>query len=1318
MQIGGIIAIVIAATVSAAAIVSLGLGLGIGLGTRKPCGVAKIEQSVTPSVDYICFDNNYSQQVLLQLSGSGLMQIGQTPPTISVFAAGAAATVAVNPQASLPNSCAYSGTCTVSSVIDNTLFGSANNILNLTAYVDNPTPCNTASDQQLTSYAAVNMNSMSYTAVYLKVSDISPAQPLPVSTIFTTGFGSTITVSGSGFIATQSNGIWQYPTVELTAIGTGITVTAPVYSVDQCTLISNQANVYSCNVFTLQVYGNEQASKGDPNSFTLDNSWYNKDLYVSVDNNVKNQMTNCTASTADDTTVDNSKRIFLFEAPEITSVVPNTICALNNTQLNITGFQFVTRQNSDNNWDTPTLWIGNVSVTVTKDMMSQCSNMIASSSDSGLYPADATLQVCSQISVILPPNTFPMNQSGDLPLSINNPTPFSAPTVSQNLLTISSSYCPPPYMPPNSTCPVIDSYEVVPTEGHLTFCASPLSNAKQSIIITGNNFRPTSSVSLMYTSSNNSSNSSFVLVADKITFTDSHQLIADFHRNVPAGNYTLNITNVNDPLCNSSASSNFTIPIYPIRWMVYTNPTVVSQGVNSPVDVFTLGFTTDSYLLALMMQEYSDGLFGDAISVPFSVISGSKVTITVPNTVDNGEYQVIMVATDGCGTQPLGPNLIVSNQTNISLKTATPSSVLSNTNTAISLYLNSPLLAGKESLAKSARVYLTKQGAPTVQLTGISVAADGMSLRAVVPQNTDAGVYDIVVVNPSGAVGTGSEFITVLSSSSAVQPQVYAITPSSGSTSITATITGANFEQDTTVSASCQQPDGTTVSYNVPVSSSTSTTLTVAFPFNAPQSNSICNVIVTNPSSGLSFTYSQVVTTDELSQFSQAPSLSEPRRKMALVGARLSSLPYQSGQMYLYAIDGDHWGSTSSMNSVEIGAISTPVTSNTGITWTTQSNIMPGIDGLSHHDGVRIGNMIYIVGGIARTTTDGESVTNTVNTVYRAVILDPNATPTISQSSSAVLSDATGLGEGTWYYAVSAVYAADNEINPNGESLPSDILSIQLPPIYPGMSVSFEWDAIPSAAGYNIYRTIGPDLQPSSLVLLDTVTNTSYVDNGNKVPAQNASHPLTQGSLGNWALLSVTMNKNREQLGVTAASLSDTQNFLYAVGGFDETSTALDTYEFLPVTITPAAQAKDYETHTLGAWTLGSSNLPGTKAQASVTTDGDRVYIGPGQNENNVYYGQVSSNGDLGTLSTIQHQPSGDNHDSCFVAASGNLYVIGLTTQVLNCTESSCDGTWTARNALATPRTAAGCTKEGTMMFIAGGATDSEVVSTVEYALI
>jgi len=96
----------------------------------------------------------------------------------------------------------------------------------------------------------------------------------------------------------------------------------------------------------------------------------------------------------------------------------------------------------------------------------------------------------------------------------------------------------------------------------------------------------------------------------------------------------------------------------------------------------------------------------------------------------------------------------------------------------------------------------------------------------------------------------------------------------------------------------------------------------------------------------------------------------------------------------------------------------------------------------------------------------GNNGTSATSAVYKAHILNPLATPTVTADTTFVLGENAGLifnGGGAFLYRVSAVFASDDFINPGGESLPGDIFTIYLPSDLNGalgnFHVNLTWDA-------------------------------------------------------------------------------------------------------------------------------------------------------------------------------------------------------------------------------------------------------------------
>lgn len=80
---------------------------------------------------------------------------------------------------------------------------------------------------------------------------------------------------------------------------------------------------------------------------------------------------------------------------------------------------------------------------------------------------------------------------------------------------------------------------------------------------------------------------------------------------------------------------------------------------------------------------------------------------------------------------------------------------------------------------------------------------------------------------------------------------------------------------------------------------------------------------------------------------------------------------------------------------------------------------------------------MYLVGG-----HDGTGATDTL---LRAQVLDPLATPEIADLDATPGDGTDGLEGGQWFYRVAAVFGNGNASNPGGESLPGEILITYVP---------------------------------------------------------------------------------------------------------------------------------------------------------------------------------------------------------------------------------------------------------------------------------
>ena len=377
-----------------------------------------------------------------------------------------------------------------------------------------------------------------------------------------------------------------------------------------------------------------------------------------------------------------------------------------------------------------------------------------------------------------------------------------------------------------------------------------------------------------------------------------------------------------------------------------------------------------------------------------------------------------------------------------------------------------------------------------------------------------------------------------------------------------------------------------------------------------------------------------------------------------------------------------------------------------------------------------IGRYIYLVGG-----SDGTSATNSV---YRAEILDPLAGPDVVDLDAALGDGTTGLGGGMWYYKVAAVFPNGDANNPGGESLPGELLTVQLPDRSDKIILTLTWDPVPGASGYRIYRTAAADGDSNDLQLLAEVTDgttTKYTDDG-QTATTAGEVPLPPGSLGQWReMTDSALNTARAKLATAVVqNPSDPgQYYLYAFGGHDASGSVLDSYEWARIDV--AADG----TQTMTGWTAGSRTI-GTPKEGLVAwvvtnresseLNGDEAYVfvGTGFGSNGQATGEITSgrldatstNGNLlaaatGTLETENGLSSGRG-GAVGAAANGFLFIMGGAKNALTGNDQSTnilpgpdldDWNGLGDGTLQTRRVYPALAQESAFFFVAGGADGS-----------
>jgi hypothetical protein len=665
---------------------------------------------------------------------------------------------------------------------------------------------------------------------------------------------------------------------------------------------------------------------------------------------------------------------------------------------------------------------------------------------------------------------------------------------------------------------------------------------------------------------------------------------------------------------------------------------VIYNELSVDVTVFAAGLSVDS---ALDKIELIDGT-GDVDEL--TVVDNTKpsrIVATVPNEDPDtsspyapGDYTVRVTSVLGCSGELAGGVEITSTLDNTLVTSIAPSFVSKTFPTAVTVT--------GSGFTPVPRVYISS-GTGTATPLGAVEVRSGTELTAIVPGGLPQGPYDLIVVNPvasnwevdvlpGGLVVTGDE-----------PPVITSVVPASlaAGSSDTITLSGTGFYPTATVQLRCKLGAGAINVVTGAVNSVTGggTVASVDVDLSAgspgdPGAGSVCVVRLTNPGPDTGtaaddayFDFSALSVTNSslnLSGWTSGTTLRDGRRAPAALAGR----PTQTSR-FLYAIGGDAGSGSDELSRGTVRTSAEAATVDlfgTMGSWEYQRNdlsttVVGGTASSTPRTqmgSARIGQFMYLVGG-----HDG---TNAQSTLLRAQVLDPTATPAIDELD-AELGDPdadTGLEGGLYYYRVSATFPSDDDNNPGGESLPGELLPVQLPDRDEGIVLSLTWAPIPGAHGYRVYRTPMADAAADELELLveqacgtlatdlcDCGTNADdcgYTDDGT-VSTMGSETPMPTGSLGVWHAVdgarcedaNCALTSAREGLvtvavrdRVEASTTTDTY-YLYAFGGRNAAGTYLASFELATVTVN-LASASVAETQTVADWVAGANDFVSARA--------------------------------------------------------------------------------------------------------------------------
>jgi hypothetical protein len=751
----------------------------------------------------------------------------------------------------------------------------------------------------------------------------------------------------------------------------------------------------------------------------------------------------------------------------------------------------------------------------------------------------------------------------------------------------------------------------------------------------------------------------------------------------------------------------------------YVDAPVVWNGVNTPVTVYAANVNPPINSIKLVSSGTSSLVADLSASITIDGGHPNRAKAVVPALAPAGMYDVI-VEDQNASPGVLTSGLQIVQGTTFSITSVTPPFGYNGTD-------NSVTIGSLGSFIATPKAYLVPNSGGTA--SPLSVAfSDSSTLTAIVPSGLTSGSYDVIVVNPNGSVGILSNGFNVTTSPA---PQITNVTPSWFATNYAShviLVSGKNFSGSMISLTSCRDASGNNI-LAPPVTSGTvncgagcTQSATLAY---FPIANSICVLRLTN-SDGSYADYSAIDFTDpngNLSSPSVGTDMNIGRRALAAAASNTDG-----AARFVYAIGGDDGAASNPTvyDSVEYASVDQFGTMG-------QWSLLPR----SHLNTPRafaassvIGRYIYIAGG--------DSGSGAVNSAERAMILSPLEAPD-ADIDDLVLA-ANGLDPGFWYYRVSAIFSVSDADNPNGESLPSNELAVNVPS-FQGKKIQavLNWSAptdslgalLPNVAGYNIYRTPMANGIPGNETLIATVDALTlvYTDNGSETPGIQT--PLPVGSLGKWTTLPAMSSSRKGAAGAAAVDPADSSKFyLYALLGLDQTSTALATYEYLPITLQPnghqtasSVWTSGTNTSAQGRWQLNAWVADSTVSR-SITGTTTYVYLGGGMLTNSslsrtVEVGLVGTGGDLGTLVPENNFSSNmAGYGAC--AVNNHLYTFGgesaapsgRETFAMLTTPPSLQLWGTQSITLIFGRYLMGSSVENAFIFLIGGQTDEPSVAS------
>ena len=952
-----------------------------------------------------------------------------------------------------------------------------------------------------------------------------------------------------------------------------------------------------------------------------------------------------------------SQKVYLAPAPTLTQLAPPGLCTIGGgtslVSANGTGFLRI------GGTARPAITVGTVGYVPTVDGTS-CTSLAGYSQ---------SLEVCTHLTFTVASSDF--SASGDSDTSVRNPAPAAASSTPALKFSVTQ--------PPTLT-------SATPAR----ICAGG-----GALTLSGTNFTPGMQVTL---------GSPSPVQASSVTFNSSTSATARFSGPLEVGGpYDVTVTTAAGT-CSATLTTQVTVTNGPVVYFV--DPPVVFNGINTQATVYASGFSASGLTVSIRLN-------GSTTLTPltssYNPLKANRILVTLPQGLAPGSYDIVVAdaVTAQCPGSLLNAFRVVS-QTSLSLTAIDPPFGYIGADTAVTITAN-PAVGG--GLIALPRVYLNPVGGVGVAIPLEAVAVISTSrATASVPANQLAGLYDLIVVNPNGAVGLLTNAFRVLPDP---VPFIDTVSPQSlvsMQTAATLTITGGNFRSPT-VALRCKDTAGNLLTGVVALTTFTPTGINATANTVPLPNGTVCVLRVTNSDTSYA-DFSALIITNPAQKpngFVGGPAMLVARRALVSESGAVTR-----SARFLYAIGGDDGAVTpAAFDSVEAAPVDIFGVPGQFFAQRYHLTVPRALS-----TGKRLGRWLYVAGG-----RNGATV---LASVERSYLLDPKDRVDVTDVDFTV-TEGAGLSPGVYSYRVAAVMGATDVFNPGGENLPSDPFPIQSPTISnSNVLLTLRWAPITGATKYRVYRTAVNAPAGSELFLAEvTAPATSFLDDGSLTPAGLA--PLPLGSTGVWTVVGA-LPAAREGAGSALVKDSDVtrpgQWYLHVVGGRDGAGAVTATTTKIPLNIAVDA-SQTVGTIAAGTslgtarWVLGVDTANATSAPLVGTSQYVYAFGGAtaGGSTSAAQAALVGVNGDLGVWVNVQNMTPTRNS---FASTILNNFLFGFGGLV-NASTTPDNGGVSAQISSAPPalinwqnttgtltakRELPGSTLLGSFFYVLGGRTD------------